>query len=277
MRLDYWIRKATSSLSQTGVEAPRLEAQILAGHALSKSRAWIIAHGETQIDEPALEKLLGRRLSSEPLAYILGSWEFYGRPFKVNASVLIPRQETETLVDAALDAVRKLDAPKILDLGTGSGCVAITVALERLDARVWALDISKPALSVAKENALALGASVQFKQSDLMKSFRGPKLDLIVTNPPYVSTRIDLLPEVGDWEPAVALFGGRSGLDLMKRIATESAEHLRPEGLLITEVADGQAPEARRTFQRAGWILKETRKDLSGHDRTLTFLRRQQT
>ena len=275
MRLDYWIRKATSSLSESGMESPRLEAQILAGHVLRKGRAWIIAHGETRVDEAALEKLLKRRLANEPLAYILGTWEFYGRAFKVNSSVLIPRQETVTLVDAALDAVRKQIAPKILDLGTGSGCVAISVALERPDARVWALDISKEALAVAKENASALGASISFKQSDLLRQFRGPKLDLIVTNPPYVSTKIDLLPEIADFEPAVALFGGKSGLDLIERIATESAEYLKPGGQLITEVADGQSHRARRTFESAGWILKEMRKDLSGHDRTLAFFRRQ--
>lgn len=273
MRLDYWLRKATSELGQTDMESPRLEAQILAGHVLGKGRAWIIAHGETQIDEAAFEKLLKRRLANEPLAYILGTWEFYGRSFTVNTSVLIPRQETETLVDAALDAVRKIDAPKILDLGTGSGCVAITVALERPDARVWALDISKAALAVAKKNASALGASVQFKQSDLMRNFRGPKLDLIVTNPPYVSTKIDLLPEIAEFEPAVALFGGKTGLDLIERIAAESAESLRTDGMLITEVADGQALRARRTFERAGWTLKDMRKDLSGNERTLAFFR----
>jgi len=274
MRLDYWIRKATSTLSETGMDAPRLEAQILAGHAIKKDRAWILAHGETQIDEPAFEKLLNRRLGNEPLAYILGKWEFFGRDFTVDKSVLIPRQETETTVETALDAIRKKDSPNVLDLGTGSGCIAITIALERPDARVWALDISKSALATAKKNAAALGARVQFKQSDLLKSYRGPKLDLIVTNPPYVSTKIDLVPEVGEWEPAVALFGGKSGLDLMRRIAAESAEYLKPDGMLVTEIADGQGPEAKRTFQRAGWVLKETRKDLSGHERTLAFFRK---
>ena len=274
MRLDYWIRKATSSLSEAGMESPRLEAQILSGHVLGKSRAWIIAHGETQIDELAFEKLLYRRLANEPLAYILGKWEFFGRDFTVNKSVLIPRQETETTVETALDAIRKQVAPKVLDLGTGSGCIGITIALERRDARVWALDISRAALATAKKNAAALRANVQFKLSDLLRSYRGPKLDLIVTNPPYVSTKIDLLPEIKDFEPAVALFGGKSGLDLMRRIANESAEHLKPGGMLITEIADGQAPEAKRTFQRAGWVLKEMRKDLSGNERTLAFLRR---
>ena len=277
MRLDYWIRKATSTLSETGVDAPRLEAQILAGHAMGKARAWILAHGETQIDEPAFEELLNRRLGNEPLAYILGTWEFYGRDFTVDASVLIPRQETETTVEAALDAIRRKQSPLVLDLGTGSGCIAITIALERPDARVYALDISKTALATAKKNAAALGANVQFKQSDLLKSYRGPKLDLIVTNPPYVSTKIDLVPEVGEWEPAVALFGGKSGLDLMRRIAAESAEYLRPDGMLVTEIADGQGPEAKRTFQRAGWVLKEMRKDLSGNERTLSFLRRKES
>lgn len=274
MRLDSWIRKATASLSETDSESPRLEAQILAGHALGKDRAWILSHGEKQIDERAFEKLLNRRLANEPVAYILGTWEFYGRDFTVNKSVLIPRQETETLVDTALDAVRKKDAPKILDLGTGSGCVAITIALERPDATVWGLDISKAALTVARKNAKDLGARVTFKQSDLLRSYRGPKLDLIVTNPPYVSTKIDLLPEIADWEPSVALFGGKEGLDLMKRIAAETAEYLTPEGLLITEIADGQAAGAKATYQRAGWILKEMRKDLSGSERTLTFYRR---
>jgi release factor glutamine methyltransferase len=271
VRLDQWLREAESKLNAAGVESSKLEAQVLAAHSMGKERAWVLAHGEQPIGLEGAGPLLERRLRREPLAYILGHREFFGRKFKVNASVLIPRQETEILIEAALKLLPH-DPVRILDLGAGSGCIGITLALERLNWEVWASDVSEPALEVAKENAQALNAKVHLVQSDAFQAFANEEFEAIVTNPPYVEEDADLQPEVRDWEPQEALFSGNRGLDFFTKLALEASQFLKPGAPLIVEIGDGQASATSQIFETLGWQAEEKIKDLSGHERVLVFL-----
>jgi release factor glutamine methyltransferase len=271
MTLGQWLHEAHTRLEEAGVESARLEAQALAAFACGRDRAWLLAHPEENAPRGILETLLQRRLLREPLAYIVGSREFFGRSFLVNRSVLVPRQETETLVEAALERMPEGDPMEVLDVGTGSGCLAVTLALERPQARVTALDLSEEALQVARANAERLGAKLRFLPSDLFSELGEADFDRIVTNPPYVRPGEPLPPEVGLWEPAAALFAGSSGLEFFERLAELAPKRLRPEGLLLTEVGDGQSEAAAQTFSAAGWRVLERRKDLLGHERVLVL------
>src|SRR5689334_7869583 len=194
MTVAAWIEDTTSRLKAVGIDEARLEAQVIAARALTRDRAWIIAHPNAEFPEVAGEVMVLRRLRREPLAYITQRREFYGREFVVRPGVLIPRQETETLVDAALELPNEpLDA---LDIGTGSGCIAITLSKERSRWNITAVDISPSALQVAKENAAKLNARVSFYQSDIAHHLMRQSFDLIVSNPPYVSEQDDLAPEI---------------------------------------------------------------------------------
>lgn len=276
VRLDEWVVAAATELESAGIESARLEARLLAGHALGRDRAWTLAHGEAPIDEDALRPLLTRRLSREPLAYIVGYREFFGRRFAVDRRVLIPRPETETVVEAALEAIRKGGHRKVLDLCTGSGCIGITLALDQPGLEVWASDLSAGALEVARSNAEALEAKVRFVESDLFRNLAGERFDLIVSNPPYVRSDAPLAPEVGAWEPAAALFAGENGLEVYARIAQEAPPHL--SGPLILEVGDRQAPAVREVCDGEGWKFVDQKLDLLGHERALTLkLRRTHT
>lgn len=270
MRLDRWVQAATDKLTHLGVESARLEAQLLAAHGHGRDRAWLLAHPETEADLKTVDPLLKRRLAREPLAYILGYREFFGRRFAVDRHVLIPRQETETVVETALEAIRKGGYRKVLDLGAGSGCIGITLALEQPDLEVWASDISPGALEVARANAGALEASVRFVASDLFEGLQGERFDLIVSNPPYVAADAPLAPEVGDWEPPAALFAGQKGLEIYERIAVESPLHLHGE--FILEVGDAQAAAVKEVFEAAGWRFAKSKLDLLGHERALVFV-----
>ena len=184
MLLSEWLIQATDRLSQAGFISAKMEAQVLAGHAMLVDRAWVLSHPEHGVNDLALEALLQRRENGEPLAYILGYREFYSRRFRVDTNVLIPRHETEVLIETALQIENKL--LRVLDIGTGSGCIAVTLKLERPDWSVWATDISFPALQVARENAETLGADVTFRHSNLFEQLEHETFDLIVSNPPYI-------------------------------------------------------------------------------------------
>lgn len=267
--LRQWLDEATLQLAQLGIDSAALEAQVLAAHALSRDRAWLLAHSNEPVQDECLDVLLARRLRREPLAYIVGVREFYGRPFAVSPSVLIPRQETETLVDAGLDVLRDRKKPRILDLGTGSGCLAITLSLERPDAQVNAVDISPRALAIARQNSESLGAKLRLLESDLFAALPRERFDLIVTNPPYVSLGAVLEPEVRDWEPGEALFAGPEGLDLYIRLAREARPWLEPDGLLLVELGDGACRAVKRVFEVQGWQMAGTWRDLMGMERVL--------
>ncbi|MFQ3587497.1 MAG: peptide chain release factor N(5)-glutamine methyltransferase [Fimbriimonadaceae bacterium] len=270
MRVADWIQKTEALLAEAGIVAARTEAQILAAEAAGKDRTWAVTHPEAEIDPAAADPLRERRLAREPLAYILGRREFFGREFRVTPDVLIPRHETECVVEAALDWV-PADRARVLDLGTGSGCIGISLALERPGWSVTVSDVSPNAIRIAEENAGRLGARVLPTLSDLFDDLPTGPFDAIVTNPPYVEDGARLEPEVGRFEPAVALFAGADGLNVYRRIAEEAGGHLAPGGILIAEVGDGQATAVGRIFAESGWNLVEQRTDLGGTARVLVF------
>ena len=267
MRLDDWIRSATARLQTAGVPEPRLDAQMLVTHALNRDRSWVLAHPESEIPE-ALEDLLTRREKREPLAYILGWREFYGRRFSVEPGVLVPRQETETLIDSALEGL----GGKVLDIGTGTGCIATTIKLERPNWMVAACDISPIAVRLARKNAEALGATIHVTRSDLFEAFGDTKFGIIVSNPPYICAGAVLQAEVGLYEPAEALFAGADGLAIYRRLAVEAKANLMPWGRLILEIGDGMEDLVTPVFVELGWSLTETKPDLAGMPRALTFM-----
>jgi release factor glutamine methyltransferase len=249
-----------------GVASHKLEAQVLAAHMMMVDRTWVLIHPEHEVNELALEGLLQRRESGEPLAYILGYREFFSRKFRVDPSVLIPRQETEILVETALD-FWKADA-RVLDIGTGSGCIAISLKLERPDWDVWATDLSSSALQVARENAETLGADITFRHSDLLEQLAGEKFDLIVSNPPYIG-RDEVIPrEVRDHEPDSALFADEEGIAIYRQLAATVTDYLTPSGRVIFEIGQDQGQAVSALFP-GSWIIK----DLDGNDRVVTWPR----
>lgn len=265
-----WLRRATELLERAGIASPKLEAQILAAHGLGQDRTWVLAHPE-HVGTAPLDALLERRLSHEPLAYIVGWREFYGRRFAVRPGVLIPRQETEVLVEAALDRIPSDSTQRVLDIGVGSGAIAITIALERPIARVVGVDVSPEALAVAASNASALGAMVEIIEADLFPPGTA-KFDLIVSNPPYVA-RGDAIGEGVAFEPELALYGGDDGLAVFRRLAAEAPARLAPEGWLLVEIGAGQEHEVESIFTGTGWETQDARRDLDGHLRVLGFRR----
>ncbi|CAG0973644.1 partial cobalt-precorrin-6B (C15)-methyltransferase, partial [Rhodocyclaceae bacterium] len=218
---------------------PVAEARLLLGEVLGRNHAWLEAHRDDPLDAAAAERyaaLVARRAAGEPVAYLLGRREFYGRDFAVSPAVLIPRPETERLVEVALASVAAVPSPRILDLGTGSGCIAVTLALELPAADVTAIDISEAALTTARENAERLGAKLRCLRSEWLDALAGERFDLIVSNPPYIAIGDRHLFE-GDlrFEPAVALACGHDGLDAIRRILAAAPAHLEAGGMLHLE------------------------------------------
>jgi release factor glutamine methyltransferase len=245
---------------------PAAEARLLLMHAASVTATDIAAHPERDLPStklPGFMSLVARRAAGEPIAYLLGRREFYGREFKVTPAVLIPRPETELLVETALAKVSRGDTPRILDLGSGSGCVAITLALE-LGGEVTAVDLSSEALVVACDNAARLGARVDFVQSDWFSAVEG-QFELIVGNPPYVAEGDPHLAE-GDlrFEPMAALACGADGLAAIRRILAEAPKHLAPGGWLFLEHGYDQAEAMRGLLAQAGFAAIEQHRDLAG-------------
>lgn len=256
------------ALSRARQRIPAAEARLLMGHVLQRETAWLVAHGDASLlpGQAALyERLVASRSAGEPVAYLVGQREFYGRHFSVSPAVLIPRPETELLVEAAAVVMRSLPAPRVLDLGTGSGCIAVTLALECRDASLTAVDVSSAALSVARDNAGRLGARVEFVESDWFAALAGRRFDLIVSNPPYISSGDPHL-RLGDlrFEPATALSSGRDGLEALQCIVGQAAKHLEPGGCLLFEHGYDQAETAADLLRAAGFIGIRQLRDLAG-------------
>lgn len=246
----------------------RRDAQVLLGHVLGVSRAWLVAHDRDPVDDSradAFRKLVMLRHDGEPVAYLLGVREFHGLDFRVTPDVLIPRQETETLVDAALEKLDASPGRQVLDLGTGSGCVAVSIAHERPAAQVTALDLSAEALDVARENATALGQKIEFLQGRWFAPLAQRRFDLIVSNPPYVAAGDPHLRQ-GDlrFEPATALISGPDGLNDIRIIVGSAAEHLLPGGWLVFEHGYDQAESCRDLLAKAGFGDLTSWPDLAG-------------
>jgi release factor glutamine methyltransferase len=270
MKLGEWLRDAEARLGIGGIASAHLESQLMACHVLRVDRSWLLAHPEHEFNELAGEQVLQRRLMGEPLAYILGWREFFGRTFGVDRSVLIPRHETETLIEAAL-GLAPPDVRSVLDLGTGSGVLAVTLKLERPSWDVTAVDVSAEALTTASANARFLGAQVRFKLSDGFDGLLGESYDMIVSNPPYVGASEGLPVEVALHEPELALYSGPTGMEFYDRLAAQAQDHLEDGGLLLLEVGHTQSESVRELFKTHAWEHLETRRDLGGIERVLAF------
>ena len=255
---------------QRGVH-PR-DVDLLLADVLSRTTGWLFAHGEEEVDPAPLEALLARRFAGEPLQYLRGRTEFYGREFLVDDRVLIPRPETELVVETALRL-----APReglVVDIGTGSGCIAVSIERERPDLRVAAVDCSLGALAVAARNRDRLGSRVRLAASDLLSAVAGP-INVVVSNPPYVprAEYEQLAVEVRIHEPEIALTPGRRGTEIIARIFDEAAVRLAPRGVLILEVGYGQEKRIRRLAKTKGFSVDELLPDLAGIPRVVVSSR----
>jgi release factor glutamine methyltransferase len=271
MTLGNWLKMAAARLTHEGIASAPLEAQVLAAHVLSVERSYVLAHPEVSVPEPELEHFLDRRAKHEPLAYILGWREFFGRRFAVSPSVLIPRQETELLVEIALLRLPHYIPLRVLDIGTGSGAIAITLKLERPMWDVHAVDISASALMVARENATALRASVSFFHADLFPAAQSP-YDLVVSNPPYVAADDPVGRDV-TFEPSTALYASDGGFEMYRRLCKEAPKHLANSGEMWVEIGAGQEIRICEMFADEGWGFIGAQPDLAGIVRVLGFKR----
>jgi release factor glutamine methyltransferase len=259
---------AVVAIGAAGSDTPRLDAELLLGHALGVDRAALVTAPDREVAGPAaraFQELVRRRSAHrEPVAYLLGRRGFRRLELEVDARVLVPRPETELLVEAALGLPA---GARVVDVGTGSGAVALALKDERPDLEVLATDVSEDALAVARANAARLGLDVAFRRADLLDGVQA--VDAVVSNPPYVADgeRATLPPEVARHEPAVALFGGPDGLDVVRRLVREAGAS--PARLLVLEVGQGQARPVGELVRAAGFAEIEVRRDLAGIERVV--------
>ena len=266
------VSQAASMLQNAGVPEHRREAASLLAHKLSKDRTFLFTHGDERLGDETFSQyimMVQRRAAGEPLQYITGLQDFYGRQFYVTPDVLIPRPETELLVEAALRLIGPTKSPVICDVGTGSGCIAISILCEKEDARAVALDISPAALTVARQNSEVLRVTerIDFVVSDCFDGLESPpgSFDLIVSNPPYVSA--DMVPglqrEVRDHEPLVALSPGGDGLAVIRRLMKDGPTFLKSDGYMLLEIGFDQGEKVAQMVENP-WHLLEILPDLQG-------------
>jgi release factor glutamine methyltransferase len=295
------LKQGIHLLREAHVPSDTLAAELLLLHVAHRDRTWLYAHPEELLDPQILESyfsLLHRRAAGEPTQHLTGKQEFWGLEFEVTPDVLIPRPETEHLIEVALDrlAVRELRYgrdPKltgedltIVDIGTGSGCIAVALAKELPAAKIYATDISPAALAIAQRNATRLGfqSRIAFLKSDLFSAFsssshqspvtnhQSPLFDLIISNPPYIGRKeTSTLPiEVRDHEPASALYGGEEGYELYGLLMPQAAFHLKPGGLLVLELGHDSLPAVRPLLETPQWASLHVTNDLAGIPRVLS-------
>jgi release factor glutamine methyltransferase len=268
--VDAALREGAARLEEAGVDAPRVDAEILLAHVLGTTRSGVRADGRRELDRSArtqLEQLLVRREAREPLAYVLGEWGFRRLTLKVDRRVLVPRPETEIVVERCLALLAGHERSRVLDVGTGSGAIALAIADEHLEAEVTGMDASAEALEVARENAARTGLEVELVEGDLFAGLPAGPWDLVVSNPPYVlPADIDSLePEVRQWEPRTALVADGA----TEAIAEAARGALRPGGALVLEVADGTAAHMAGLMHDLGYSGVEITRDLAGRDRVV--------
>ena len=250
------LAEAEQRLAAAGVETPRVDAEWLVAHLLGTTRSGLAAHLDDEVE--GLEPLLSRREAREPLAYVLGEWGFRRLTLMTDARALVPRPETETLVERALEVAEGIERPRILDVGVGSGAIALALKDERPDAQVIGVDVSADALALARENAQRLGLEIELRQGDgAVAAAEG--WDVVVANPPYVESLEDVQPELR-WEPKVALVG-RGEHERLARAADAA--------FVVLEVGDGQAPEVAAVLRRLGYADIAITADLTGRDRVV--------
>lgn len=260
-----------------GAETPRLDAEVLLSHLLGEKRIYLYVHFDQPLTADELanyKEMVKRRTGGEPVAYICGEKEFMGLAFKVTPSVLVPQPDTETLVEAAVERLRGKNSPRIADICTGSGAIALALAHYLPETSVTATDISTDAVSIAKENAerLNLSERVQFFEGDLLAPLAGETFDAIVSNPPYIpSAEIDGLPREVRAEPRLALDGGADGLDFYRRLVGESAALLNDGGFLAVECGDTQAGAIAEMAAAGGFGKTEIVRDLADKERVVVL------
>jgi release factor glutamine methyltransferase len=272
--LSEWFERLRRSMVQFS-DTPGLDSQVLLAHVLERPRAWVMAHPKAELNEAQSERLQGQLLrleAGEPLPYVIAHWEFYGLDFQLNATVLIPRPETELLVDQArLWLQANPHRNRAADVGTGSGCIAVSLAAHHPDLQVTATDVSAAALQIARKNATRHGVAqrMRFVQADLLAALRGP-FDLVCANLPYIpSAELKKLKVFGR-EPSLALDGGPDGLALIRRLLAQAGRKLAPSGLLLVEIEASQGGQA---LALAGQFFPAARSivlaDLAGRQRLL--------
>jgi release factor glutamine methyltransferase len=266
----------TGYLQGKGNESARLEAQLLLAHALGCSRTSLyVRYEEVPPDEQRgrFRELVQARVKGTPVAHLLGRKEFFSLEFEVGPDVLVPRQDTEWLVTECLTLAKPHDAPRVLDVGTGSGCVAVAVAARHKTASVTAIDLSPQALAVARRNAEKhkVADRVRFLEGDLFAPLTEERFDFILSNPPYVPSGdlAGLAAEVRDHDPRLALDGGPDGFAVIDRLIAGAAERLEKGGWLLFEIGAGQEAEARRRLEQAGWDVSRTTIEAGGVPRVM--------
>jgi release factor glutamine methyltransferase len=263
------LRESRELLEGAGVDSPRLDAELIAGHALGLTRLELATEGGRELrdgEADAVRALGARRAAREPLAYVLGEWGFMRLTLRTDARALVPRPETEVVVERALAAIAGVEAPRAVDVGTGSGAIALALADERPDARVTGTDVSADALALALENAERLGLAVELVRCELVDGLEGP-FDVVVSNPPYVGEEelAAVEPEVREWEPRVAVVdAGQTG-----RLVLAAREVLAPGGALVVETHEGKAAEVAAALGAAGYGPATITRDLGGRERVV--------
>jgi release factor glutamine methyltransferase len=264
-----------NKIKGAGIANPGLEASLLISKVFGIDKIDIYRRPEIEIGWERLkefEEIIERRIGREPIAYILGEMEFYSRKFLVGSEVLIPRPETEKLVEEALNIIGNISSPRVIDVGTGSGCIAITIGSERSDSMIIASDISFDAIVVAKENAKRLDVhNISFVHSDFLNFVRERSFDIVISNPPYISeTELSRLePDIRDFEPIVALHGGDDGLDCIRRVASGAISVLKNGGWCIMETGKNHTKEAIGILRTFGYRDISFLEDLSGIRRVI--------
>ena len=266
------LAESAARMLEATSDSPRLDAELLLAEAAGVSRSTIVAFPERSVGaevRETFERLVAQRRADVPVAYLLRRREFFSLRLEVGPGVLVPRPETELVVETALAFLSDIEPAAVLDLGTGSGAIALAIKHERPLASVTAVDSSTDALTIARRNAAALGVDIEFAESDWFSALEGRRFDVIVANPPYVRSDDPALASTLRHEPAVALDGGRDGLDAIRNIVATAIRQLRPGGLLLVEHGEEQAESSRELAERAGYRDARTLADLGLRDRVL--------
>ena len=276
MRVDECLNQATEKLRLGGVAQPRLEAASLLSHAIGRNRTFLFAHPEYELDadeQARFDSFAARRAAREPFQHITGFQEFYGLDFAVSPDVLIPRPESELLVETAIEILRRVEKPRFCEIGTGSGCISVAILHELPRATAVAVDISKKAIDVASRNASANGVAerIELAVSDVFSAFGNERFCAVLSNPPYIPAAdiARLQQEVRDFDPRVALTDGGDGLSIVEKIVAKSPTFLLPGGFLLLEIGHAQADRVRKMFNPTIWKSVEFLRDLQGIERTI--------
>jgi release factor glutamine methyltransferase len=261
-------------LEEKGSPSPRLDAELLLAHALDVTRVELYTHHDRPLTEDelaAIRELIRRRARREPVAYITGSKGFRTIELQVDDRVLVPRPETELLVERSLALLQGVEEPRVLDVGTGSGAIALSVAAELPGARVTAVDVSPGALSVARANAERLGLEVEFVEGDLLDGVAGRTFDAVLSNPPYIAEpHLGLSdPEVREFEPRLATVSGPDGFEIYRRLLAPARDLLEPRGVVVVECGDGQAPWIASELEGLGYRDVAVHRDLAEIERVV--------